>query len=188
MSDLQKRWKKEKTGGNGNSSVNKENSSCCFFHVLIGASQGAPPLSLFLFFVLFPFLFLCSLLHSSRREKEGRRGTQRQFEHRHSVYIYQNFFAFDRAIAIKMCSCNCGGLGNDFFLAEFATPITRAFRSLTWARREFWRHQRRGVWCESSTNVNLRPFEGCLFNTLTFQNVLQKHGLTKAKTNDLSDL
>lgn len=38
--------------------------------------------------------------------KGCRRGTQRRFEHRHSVYIYQNFFAFDRAIAIKMCSCN----------------------------------------------------------------------------------
>lgn len=117
--------KRENCGGNGNPSVNKENSSCRFFHVLIGASQGVPPPPLFLFFLfLFCFisfsLFLFSFF-SSWREKGGRRGTQRQFEHRHSVYIYQNFFAFDRAIAIKMCSCNCRGLSSVFFLAEFAT-------------------------------------------------------------------
>lgn len=47
-----------------------------------------------------------------RGEKRGvGGGTRRRFEHRHSVYIYQNFFAFDRAIAIKMCSCSCPGLG-----------------------------------------------------------------------------
>lgn len=43
--------KRANCGGNGNPpSVNKENSSCRFFHVLIGAAAGAP------FFVLFPSL------------------------------------------------------------------------------------------------------------------------------------
>lgn len=41
---------REKCGGNGNPPVNNENSSCRFFHVMIGASAGAP------FFVLFPSL------------------------------------------------------------------------------------------------------------------------------------
>lgn len=58
------------------------------------------PRFIFIFFSVF-LLFV-----SPWREKGGRRGTQTQFEHRHSVYIYQNFFALDRAIAIKMCSCN----------------------------------------------------------------------------------
>lgn len=46
--------KKENFGENGNPSVNKENSSCRFFHVLIGASQGVPPP---------PALYFCSLFH-----------------------------------------------------------------------------------------------------------------------------
>lgn len=75
---------------------------------MTGASQGAlPPFFVLISFSFFLFIFPCG-------GKGGRRGTQRRFEHRHSVYIYQNFFAFDRAIAIKMCSCNCGGLGLSF--------------------------------------------------------------------------
>lgn len=49
---------------------------------------------------LFHFLLFLSLCFP-RGGNGGGRGTQRLFEHRHSVYIYQNFFAFDRAIAIK---------------------------------------------------------------------------------------
>lgn len=37
-------------------SVNKENSSCRFFHVMIGASAGAPPIFLFLCYFLLSFL------------------------------------------------------------------------------------------------------------------------------------
>lgn len=73
-----------------------------------------PPPPFFLFYFLLSF-FLSLILFSSWREKGARRGTQRRFEHRHSVYIYQNFFAFDRAIAIKMCSCNRRGLSCLFF-------------------------------------------------------------------------
>lgn len=78
-----------------------------------GASAGARPP--FFVLVLFPSLFL-SLFFFLVEGKGGRRGTQRRFEHRHSVYIYQNFFAFDRAIAIKMCSCNRCGLKLSFCL------------------------------------------------------------------------
>lgn len=105
--------KRENCGGNGNPSVNKENSSCRFFHVMIGALQGAPPPP---FLFLFYFLLFLSLFFFLVEGKGGRRGTQRRFEHRHSVYIYQNFFAFDRAIAIKMCSCNRCGLHCLFFV------------------------------------------------------------------------
>jgi hypothetical protein len=50
----------------------------------------------------FSFYSFTCLLFFSFSLAEGK---LRLFEH--SVYIYQNFFAFDRAIAIKMCSCTC---------------------------------------------------------------------------------
>lgn len=99
---------KERTGGNP-PCVNKENLSCCFFFMLWLVPGRCPAPSPIIFF--FNFLFSLSLLFP-RGEKRGvGGGTRRRFEHRHSVYIYQNFFAFDRAIAIKMCSCSCPGLG-----------------------------------------------------------------------------
>lgn len=70
----------------------------------------------------FNFLFLLSLLFPRVGKRGVGGGTRRRFEHRHSVYIYQNFFAFDRAIAIKMCSCSCPGLGclpSSLFLFSF---------------------------------------------------------------------
>lgn len=45
------------------------------------------------------FLFVFNVLFFPHRGKPS--GIERWFEHRHSVYIYQNFFAFNRAIAIK---------------------------------------------------------------------------------------
>lgn len=58
---------RESSGGNENPPpVNKEDSSCRFFHVMIGASAGAP-------FLFFPSLFL----FFPRGGKGGRRGTQR---------------------------------------------------------------------------------------------------------------
>lgn len=71
------RWKKENPPP-----VNKKTPVVAFF---------------FMFFLLSFFLV---------EGKRGRKRTRRWLKHRHSVYIYQNFFAFNRAIAIKMCSCN----------------------------------------------------------------------------------
>lgn len=97
------------------------------FFMLWSAPQQvpAPPFFLFLFYFLLSFSLF--LFFSLWREKGGRRGTQRRFEHRHSVYIYQNFFAFDRAIAIKMCSCNHCGLG--CLLLFFLSPQLFNFSS-----------------------------------------------------------
>lgn len=75
---------------------------------MIGAWQVPRPLAHYFFF---NFLFSLSLLFPCGEKRGVGGGTRRRFEHRHSVYIYQNFFAFDRAIAIKMCSCSCPGLG-----------------------------------------------------------------------------
>lgn len=91
-------------------SVNTEKLKLSLFSCYDRRLSRCPP-PFFFVFVLFPSFFLSFFVFSSWREKGGRRGTQRRFEHRHSVYIYQNFFAFDRAIAIKMCSCNHCGLG-----------------------------------------------------------------------------
>lgn len=61
---------------------------------MIGATEGGA--------IFFFFLFVYNFLFFPHGGKGGvRRGTRRGFEHRHSVYIYQNFFAFNRAIAIK---------------------------------------------------------------------------------------
>lgn len=57
---------------------------------MIGATEGAA--------IFFPFIIFFSFLMVGRGVRRGTRGG---FEHRHSVYIYQNFFAFNRAIAIK---------------------------------------------------------------------------------------
>lgn len=107
-------------------SVNTEKLKLSLFSCYDRRLSRCPP-PFFFVFVLFPSFFLSFFVFSSWREKGGRRGTQRRFEHRHSVYIYQNFFAFDRAIAIKMCSCNHCGLG--CLLLFFLSPQLFNFSS-----------------------------------------------------------
>ena len=60
-------------------SVNTENSSCRFFHVMIGASAGArPPLFLFLFYFLLSFsLFFFFFFFFPRGGKRGVGGVLR---------------------------------------------------------------------------------------------------------------
>lgn len=81
-------------------------------------------------FFLFNFLFSLSLLFTCGGKRGVEGGSRRRFEHRHSVYIYQNFFAFDRAIAIKMCSCSRPCLGCLPFFSFFPLGCVFLCRSV----------------------------------------------------------